>query len=401
MREFCILIDHNYFKDSRAQRTASALAEYGLVKVFSIMSANELESSNHVNIEIIAVNLKKSMFDKILRHSAYFILNQKTLQNAALKVGIKFTAIYAHDIQTLKAGVFLKKHFGCKLIYDIHDLAYETVNQNFPENTSSYKKIIFQLFIRVMKLSTFQFEKKFILKTDYCFTVNESCKEYVLDLYPKSNCKSIANYPRLRDYVKKDILRKELKLNNEAQIVIYHGGLNRGRYLSNIIDCAAYLKDNQFLVVLGEGTLEKRLKEKVNLNGLITDKVFFLPFKPYEELFHWISSANLGICLIEPLNQSKWLSSANKITECYAAKIPVIVNNAPECMRLIKNGEIGFLADNSSIETLGQQISEVLNFNIELERKGSLSRNAFEKEFNWESQLDIFNSHIKQYILNE
>ena len=85
--------------------------------------------------------------------------------------------------------------------------------------------------------------------------------------------------------------------------------------MEQIVESSAFLL-KRILVIIGEGPEDKL----VNLSDTLeNNKVIFLPFIPYKKLLKYISSATIGLILIENINLSKKYALANKVTEYMAA----------------------------------------------------------------------------------
>ena len=143
----------------------------------------------------------------------------------------------------------------------------------------------------------------------------------------------------------------------------------------------ALSKDNVHLIILGQGTLEKRLKILCNNLG-IQDKVHFCGFK--KNPFKYMKHSDLFVL------SSKWEGFGHVIVEAMASGVPVLstdCNSGPA--EIIKDNMNGILVPVGNPDIMAKKIKELLN-NDEL-------RNTFLQQGNL--RADDFNAKniIKQY----
>ena len=97
----------------------------------------------------------------------------------------KFDVVHCHDLDTLWAGVWLKKKLGIRLIYDAHEIFGYMIARDMP-------KVIVNV--------AFLMEKSWVKNVDHIITVNEPLRDYF---------KSISNKPITVVMNCNDLLRKE------------------------------------------------------------------------------------------------------------------------------------------------------------------------------------------------
>ena len=145
--------------------------------------------------------------------------------------------------------------------------------------------------------------------------------------------------------------------------------------------------------------MEQELKNLVQTEGL-GEKVFFIPHVPYKKLFEYIASSNLGICLLEDINLSKKYTSNNKVSECFAASVPVLMTDSVELQHIVKGIDATYMLKEFTPESLGRLINALLRNPKELQQKGKVGREAFEQRLNWQAQQHIFKKALNQLIIN-
>jgi glycosyltransferase involved in cell wall biosynthesis len=114
------------------------------------------------------------------------------------------------------------------------------------------------------------------------------------------------------------------------------------------------LSEHYKLVIVGEGPLKdefQKMTKELNLDL----KVKHLGQVPNNELVSYTRGADIGLCLIEPVNLSKKLSLPNKIFEYIHAGIPVLGSELPEIKQIINMyncGEIAALEINKIVDQI-------------------------------------------------
>lgn len=370
--------------DSRAQRTIRSMSDDVMIDYFFVSSPhikiNKTIFDENVNLYPLELETDNSISNKLIKHS-FFFLESKFLINEVEKTSQQYDIIFAHDLLTSYAAYKLAEKHNAKIIYDVHDLYIETLNQLFPRNVSFQKQIFFTAARNTMKISGTAWEKFFIKRVDLTLTVNEYLKNYLESKYNIKNCMVTPNYPEFVEVGKSEKLREDLNLDKDKKIILYHGTLNDGRNLELLVESAKYLNEDKILVIIGEGHLQNKLK-KIADDGGFNEKIKFLGFVNYENLLSYISSADLGVMLIEHINVSKKHASPNKLTEYMAAGIPILISDSPESRKIIENADCGFVKDFENPADLAAFIDKIF-LQDNLDQLGENGRKAFREIYNW------------------
>ena len=158
---------------------------------------------------------------------------------------------YMHMIDISYPAYKLSKLFNAKILYDVHDLYIETINQFFPKKSTRPKYFVFLFLMKSMRFIGIRWQSFFIKKTELIVTTNNNYKNYLESKYDAKNCIITPNYPELKHVEYSDILYDQVKLNKENQnIILYHGALTDGRYLEQIVASSAFFTEENFLVIL-------------------------------------------------------------------------------------------------------------------------------------------------------
>ncbi len=308
----------------------------------------------------------------------------------------EYSVIYAHDFPTsYPAFLLAKTNTKARIIYDIHDLYLETINQFFPSENKGLRKLLFGLSSFLIKSTGSSWESKFIKHVDLVVTTNENYKDHICANYPVKKILITPNFPEYRDVPSTTQLYDHFKIDRSRQIVLYHGALNPGRYLELIVKSGKLLPENLVLVIIGSGSLKGKLIALADDH--VNKKIFFGDFVDYNNLFGFISSASLGIMLIEHINLSKKYALANKVTEYMACGIPVLASDSPENVRIIDDAKCGFITTLDQPEKLALFISDLF-VTQNLRKVGENGRNAFRTKYNWEIHEPVFRQEFMSLL---
>lgn len=173
-------------------------------------------------------------------------------------------------------------------------------------------------------------------------------------------------------------LFKSLDTVKENRIITV-AGLEEQKNLKNLINAVRGLDIK--LIIIGQGSLEKRLKEIASLN------VEFIKSVPNEDLPKEINKSKLFIL------SSNFEGCPKALLEAMSCQIPVIGANVCGIKEIIKHKENGYLCE-TSLDSIRNAIKQVLA-DQELQKK--ISSNARKTVLNNFSLEKILDKEIKIY----
>lgn len=242
--------------------------------------------------------------------------------------------VNAHSVAVLPVAAMLARRTGARLIYDTHELETETSTSRGLQG-------------RVFKLV----ERMLIRRCDVTFVVNDLIKEWYEKTYAGIPAVSVVNAPdRGSDGISHD-LRGAFEIPSARRLYIHVGNLVRSRNIPQIIDAFAKRPDDH-LVFLGDGDLASTVDEA----ALTHKNIHHHRSIDSDSVVPTLSSADVGICLIEPTCLSYELSLPNKAIEYAAAGVPFIHNELPAVRRLLSNGLSEF-----TVESVTSDLGDVID----------------------------------------
>lgn len=132
--------------------------------------------------------------------------------------------------------------------------------------------------------------------------------------------------------------------------LIHSGGSNPGRRLDLLIDAMRGVKDSTLELMLmstGEGTIEA-----LKAHAADVPNVSFRDPVPYADLVRTLNDYDVGVFLLPPTSFNNEMALPNKIFEFVQARLGVVVGPSPEIGRLVRQHDVGVVADDFTPEAL-------------------------------------------------
>jgi glycosyltransferase involved in cell wall biosynthesis len=376
---FCVLLDSPVTFNGRAQRTASTLSALGPVL---LVTSGGTEQDQALFDDRVEVKTTVRPEPAGLRRFVLLHRQNDQLADAALESGRKFDVVWANDYSTLHPARRIARATGAKLVYDSYEIWLETINQFFPRDAPQPKATAFRVIVALCRLIGRREEPNLAASADVVVTANESFARVLRERLGRDDIVVVMNTPEYSEPVSSNRIREELGLAPGDRIVLYQGMMNAGRALHELVTSAREFADDVKLVLLGHGVLAESLRQLVRELGL-EDKVFLPGTVAQAELRQWTASADLGVLILDPINLSKQLASANKLFEYMAAGIPILTTDLPENRRIVDGCDCGWLISTWEPPVLARHIAEILQQPDEMERRGANGRRWFEDRYNW------------------
>jgi glycosyltransferase involved in cell wall biosynthesis len=274
--------------------------------------------------------------------------------------------VNCHALSVLPLGYLFKIFSNAIIIYDTHELESETIG----------KKGLLRILSKII-------EKSFIHTTDYVFTVNESISDWYRQEYSLKNITSIRNIPKQIQIhnvqqFESNILRQKYNLHNCETVFIYLGALYHGRGIEKILNVFSRVQDDKHVIFIGYGNLENLIK---SYSSKYKNIHFHSAVSP-NEILTYTQDADIGICLIENVCLSYYLSLPNKLFEYIMAGIPSISSNFPEMDRILNDFQIGWTIEPEE-ESLYNFVQNISPDEISVKRSHT---NSYRQTIGWQQE---------------
>ena len=206
----------------------------------------------------------------------------------------------------------------------------------------------------------------------------------------------VRNLPRREDYQSNNYLRDYFHISTEKKVFVYVGGLQEDRGLEKMIDQMSRLRDDAVFILIGKGALSDQLLalwRKLDLDGI----VFFHPPIASENVIRILSSADVGISLIEQHSKSYQLALPSKVFEYMLAGLPVISSPLKQVKDLF-NSTAGILfVDPDNSDELLSACRKAMFMSSDIELTTKMYVEAY-NHFTFESDAAVLKNFLSKYI---
>jgi glycosyltransferase involved in cell wall biosynthesis len=352
--------------ESRVLKETGSLLKHKIVNKVYIASlhADGLEKVQIYNENLVlnrfklsSRKLNKSIFIQAIKYLEFLFRVTFFYKSKNIKI------VNIHSVALLPLGILLKYLYGAKLVYDTHELETEA------NGSGGIRK----------KLSKLM-EQLLIKKVDLIFVVSKNIADWYASTYKIKRPEVILNVPKLFKQKKTNHFRQKLNIKSDSIIVLYQGGLSKGRGVDLLLETFKERKDDSVVIVfMGDG----ELKDKIVQESMKSSSIFFHPAVDSAIVLEYTSSADIGIHMIKNTCLNHYYCMPNKLFEYAMAGLPVIVSNMKEMREMVKKYNMGIVVKDESTISINEAIDKVLTLDIQ-----QIKQNARKcaEENAWEEQ---------------
>lgn len=304
------------------------------------------EEFKYKNIQVTRVNKRKLKENIIQRAFNYFNFFYE-----AIKVGIKISKdsdlIIATSPQLLVgvAGAIISKVNKKKFLLDIRDLWPDIVLDMGV--MKKYNPIY--LFLKLL-------EKFMYKQSDYLVYNSPGFKEYLESKYPKEKMTLITN--GIDDYILDYFRNKEIKIEKKEKYkILYAGNLGIAQDIKILVDLAKKI-ENVEIILIGKGSQEKVILEKIN--DLKVENVKLISSIPRKELLKLYEAVDILFLQLKDIRMFE-KTIPSKIFEYLATQKPIIYGVEGIAKKILKeefNRKYYFKAND--LESLEKVLDETI-----------------------------------------
>ncbi|MFB7141972.1 glycosyltransferase [Gottfriedia sp. NPDC056225] len=313
----------------------------------------------------IIIGLFGNRYMKVLLTRGYNILQM-------IGYGLKkdYDVYHANDLNTLPQGIICAKLFKkSKLIYDSHEVQ---------SSRSGYENPIFG-----------KIEKFCIRYIDIMIHENNTRAKYTQDLYDIEYPEVIHNYPFVSKPEENHSvnLNERLGLPKDEPILLYQGGIQKGRGLELIVKATPLFKKGT-VVFIGDGKIKPTLLKMVDEQKL-HDRIKFIDKVPVDELLSYTRNAYLGFQILNNINFNHYSASSNKLFEYLMSGVPVVACSFPEIQKVVEGEHTGVCVDSHDINSIAEGVNYLLDHP---EERNEMSQNCLvaRHKYNWDEEKKVF-----------
>ncbi|MBD3170028.1 MAG: glycosyltransferase [candidate division Zixibacteria bacterium] len=360
-RKICMFLLNPYITDGRVRRTCRYLSSNG----HEITVIAESPSGKDDELETDGVRVIRLDTSGLPTSKGRFI--KYNYRAAVLGAQANADIYHAFDLDALAPASFAALINRGKLIYESHE--YYTGLEAL--NGRPITRFIWNMLERLL-----------IYRADRVITINGSIADKLASFYSIPNPEIIYSCADFHSEGSAGSMREKLGIPEGRMVLVYIGVLRPGQGLEILIDAVKDVED-VVLLILGDGPLKALLVDKIEKYG-ITDKIIFREIELGMDVKEYLSSADAGVLIMEPVAENNRMALPNKFFSYLAAGLPVIVSDMPELKYFTEKYELGLVVDADAECT-----REAIELFIEapgVSRRYGKNALEFSKEFTWESQ---------------
>lgn len=282
--------------------------------------------------------------------------------------------IHCHDIQTLPLGFFAKSLLKAKLIYDCRHLWFGIANN--PMQNRVYW-LIERLILPRCDATIFntkglgeQIKKLYGINPSLILwlssnPIDPSEREDILGLLPDTD-----QADRIHEMGHKKIL--------------HIGYLFCNRGIEQLIDCMEYVPSS-VLIFLGPDEAGRKKYSPIVEAKPWRDRILFINPVPGEQVADYAASCDIGVAPLHKKSLHVYLTIPNKVFECLAAGLPMVVSDFPVMGGLVREYDVGETVDETDPRSIADGINRLID-NPERMAQVRVNIPRFQKDFSWDRQ---------------
>jgi glycosyltransferase involved in cell wall biosynthesis len=306
-------------------------------------------------------------FQNMLLH----FLNVSTTLFNGLRARGKPDIVHCNDLDSLLAGVWAKKVYGCTLVYDAHELfPYSDVRQPW------YGRLFFRYY-----------EKLLVRHADHVFTVSPMLADIMKSVYGLERVAAVPNCSPISG--SQHILSlPTMAISPKAIRFLFQGHFASGRGLEELIRVWARI-DPQKGALLLRGPVSpvhahcQRLAAQL---GILNRGVFFPPAVGEDELICAARQAHVGVIPYKPVNLNNKYCCPNKLSQFMQASLAIVANNLPYVQEVIGRYDCGLGYNSDDEESMVAAFSRLIEDDDFRETCRQNALRFARSEFHWEIQ---------------
>jgi glycosyltransferase involved in cell wall biosynthesis len=315
-----------------------------------------------------AFDADAATLDRFRELCTYFVNTNGALIEAARLTG-SFHVIVAADLESLPAALVLGHESGAVVVYDAHEYwpySYNDFRHWEIEFWSGLERSLAkEAAIRVTVSPPLAAR----LSEDYgcAFTAVPNCTP-LMDLVVADSCN-----------------RRQKRPSGDEVVFLYQGGFAPGRGIEHLVRAWAQVGAPARLLLRGPNNPFKaemeRLAESLNLKNR---RVFFPEPVSEAQLVEAAGEADVGLIPYEPNSPNNRFSCPNKLSQYFAAGLPVIANELDFVQQVILENGLGAVVSFRDGDKLARTIERFARREA-LADMAERAQAYFRSEFNWET----------------
>lgn len=290
----------------------------------------------------------------------------------------KANVVNVHTLALLPLGALSKWFLKSKLVYDAHEL--ETEKNGLSGIRQKLSKLIERLFIK---------------RCDLVIVVGDNIADWYAKEYQIERPLVVKNAPFRKAKKKNNLFREELGIRDKQKVLLYQGGLMRGRGVHLVLDAFKKRKDDSIVAVfMGYGELEGQVKSAQQQSN----NIYFFPAVSPNIVLDYTASADVGIHMIQNTCLNHYYCMPNKFFEYSMAGLPILISNMKEMADAVSVNDFGVVINEPTSDAINKAIDELLMKDLD---EMSCAAYQFASDNAWEVHQDIMLEGYHRMLKND
>jgi glycosyltransferase involved in cell wall biosynthesis len=356
-----MILSNPLLVDPRVHKEAKTLVEQGHQVTVLVWDRKHQYQPEETVDGIRIVRIHNTGILKVVRNDLFrnpFWWRKAYTKGIALNASSPIDIVHCHDLDTLQAGVWLKKKLGVKLIYDAHELWGHLIQGNVPN---------------IVVQKAFTMEKKLVQHVDHIITVSPPFKDYFASICTKPvtlvmNCK--------------DLLYTTYEPpHNKKFTLLYIGGMKTRRFFPEIIDIISSLPNTKLIL----GGKKEDLYDRMKKYARHIPNIEFKGTIPTEEILPLTQQSDATFIIVDPTSKHYQKTLFNKQFEAMVCGRPIITTKGTYAGTMTEELHCGLTVDydKASVKKTIKQLQDNPNLCKEL---GKHAFQAAQEKYNWKNE---------------
>ncbi len=325
----------------------------------TLVSTSEISSERN-GINVVGIGYPKSSFERF----------RKIFSIIPLLLRQKADVYHFHDPELIFTGFILKKIFGKKVVYDVHEYYTEKLQGRNFRRLSSIKKPL---------IKTWSWLEKWIANQ---LDLTVSADPVTAQQFTKTKSIVIGNFPPL-SFVNGS-QPKTGKQEDDDFRVVYVGTIHEHRGLRKAVEAIQKVKyPNVKLHIIGES----RYPELTQLFQS-SPRVVYHGRIPWEKLNIELKKCSVGLALLQPTPSFIYCPGENivKLFEYAGMGIPYLISNFPRLTNFVNEHGGGLLVDPTNTDDIARAIERLYEDKVLYQNLSAEGIAMVKNKFNWDLQ---------------
>lgn len=143
-----------------------------------------------------------------------------------------------------------------------------------------------------------------------------------------------------------------MNLPEDTFLIMFHGAWRKFNGVDHVLQAVSKIPGTAAAVIGPEMPEIKGYYPQMAKDLGIADRTYFHPPVPIEELYRYVSAADVGVVILPPVNKNNLWALPNKLFENIQGLTPIIASGTPEIGRIVSEYGIGITIDPENMDEM-------------------------------------------------